>query len=173
MKDRIKETKRTKTEVGFALCRNKDTNIILKGTECVGTKCSIKIGKCPENQIYLGNYHTHPKTHPSMSITDMTTGCEEDIECIGSAPFGTIRCFTRKTNKSQCLNETSPFEEDEHKIVEKGEQLRTILRSPISIIRTGIPKLIREIYQYDTDVTKYHTNRVKLLNKNFNRIDIK
>lgn len=174
MKDKIKDTQKTKTELGFALCKNKNSNIVVKGTECIGTKCSIKIGKCLEtDQIYIGNYHTHPLSHPTMSITDMTTGCSEAIECIGSAPFNTLRCFTRKTEESHCLNEVSPFEDTEHKLLEKGEELRTILRSPKSIIKKGIPSLIREAYQYDTEIARYHNNRVKLLNKNFNRTDIK
>ncbi len=186
MKDNIKETKKTKTELGFALCTDKDNlhdqkddsrtiktiKTIKKGTECVGTKCSIKVGKCKEDQIYVGNYHTHPRTHPTMSITDMVTGCSEKIECIGSVPFNNIRCFIRKTEESQCLNDISPFEEEEHKILEKGEEIRTILRSPKSIIKTGIPKILREISQYDTHIAKYHKNRFKLLYNNFNRIDI-
>lgn len=179
MKDKIKETKKSKTELGFALCIDKndsknknDSKIIIKGTECVGTKCSIKVGKCKEDQIYIGNYHTHPRAHPTMSITDMVTGCSEKIECIGSVPFNSIRCFIRKTEESQCLNEINQFEEEEHKILEKGEEIRTILRSPKSIIKTGIPKILREISQYDTHIAKYHKNRFKLLYNNFNRIDI-
>lgn len=179
MKDKIKETKKSKTELGFALCIDKndsknknDSDIIIKGTECIGIKCSIKVGKCKEDQIYIGNYHTHPRAHPTMSITDMVTGCSEKIECIGSVPFNSIRCFIRKTEESQCLNEISQFEEEEHKILEKGEEIRTILRSPKSIIKTGIPKILREISQYDTHIAKYHKNRFKLLYNNFNRIDI-
>lgn len=179
MKDKIKETKKSKTELGFALCIDKndsknknDSDIITKGTECVGTKCSIKVGKCKEDQIYIGNYHTHPRTHPTMSITDMVTGCSEKIECIGSVPFNSIRCFTRKTNESECMEEIGPFEAEEHRILEKGEEIRTILRSPKSIIKTGIPKILREISQYDTHIAKYHKNRFKLLYNNFNRIDI-
>ncbi len=188
MKDKIKETKKLKTELGFALCTDKDnqrnqkdnsqiiktikTKTIKKGTECVGTKCSIKVGRCKENQIYIGNYHTHPRSHPTMSITDMVTGCSEEIECIGSAPFNTIRCFTRKTDESQCIEEIGPFETEEHRILEKGGYIRSTLKSPKTIIKTNIIKLLKDISQYENDITKYHKNRFRLLNKNFNRIDI-
>ena len=180
MKDKIKETKKLKTEFGFALCINKDNHhhknnnqIITKGTECVGTRCSIKTGICKEDQINIGNYHTHPRSLPTMSITDMITGCSEQIECIGSAPFNTIRCFARKTEESQCIEEIGPFETEEHVILEKGEKIRSILRSPKSIIKTNILRLLTDISQYDTQITKYHSNRVKLMNKHFNRIDIR
>ena len=183
MKDKIKETKKLKIELGFALCIDKDNQInqkdnsqiikdIKKGTDCVGTKCSIKVGKCEEDQIYIGNYHTHPRSHPSMSITDMVTGCSEDIECIGSAPFNTIRCFTRKTSESQCIEEIGPFEAEEHRILEKGGNIRSILKSPKTIVKTDIIKLLKDISQYETDIAKYHKNRFKLLNENFNRTDI-
>lgn len=184
MKDKIKETKKLKTELGFALCTDKDNQrdnqnynpqtikTIKKGTECVGTKCSIKVGKCKEEQKYIGNYHTHPRTHPTMSITDMVTGCSEEIECIGSAPFNTIRCFTRKTNEYDCIKDIGPFEVGEHIMLEKGNYIRSILRSPKVMIKTNIIKLMKDISQYDTDMTKYHKNRLKLLDKNFNRIDI-
>ncbi len=183
MKDKIKDTKKSKIELGFALCVDKDNQInqkdnsqtvkiIKKGIECVGTKCSIKAGKCKEDQIYIGNYHTHPNAHPTMSITDMVTGCSEDIECIGSAPFNTIRCFTRKTNESQCIEEIGPFEVEEHRILEKGEDIRSILRSPKTIVKTNIIKLLTNISQYEASITKYHKNRFKLLINNFNRTDI-
>jgi hypothetical protein len=197
MKDKIKETRKLKTELGFALCINGNNingnningnningdnqryqnnslkKIIEKGTDCIGTTCSIKVGKCQKDQTYIGNYHTHPSTFPTMSITDMVTGCSEDIECIGSAPFNTIRCFTRKTNKSQCIEETSPFEAEEHRILEKGIYIRKLLKTPKTLIRTNIIKLLTDIHKYEADIAMYHKNRLKLLNNNFNRIDIK
>lgn len=184
MKDKIRETKKSKTELGFALCIEKDNQIndqkdnsqaiktIKKGTECIGTKCSIKVGKCREDQTYIGNYHTHPRAHPTMSITDMVTGCSEEIECIGSAPFNTIRCFTRKTSEHLCIEEIGPFETEEHRILEKGNYIRSILRSPKTIVKTNIIKLLKDMSQYETDIAKYHKNRLKLLNNNFNRTDI-
>lgn len=184
MKDKIKETKKSKIELGFALCTDKDhqrdnqkdnsqtIKTIKKGTDCVGTTCSIKVGKCKEDQIYIGNYHTHPISHPTMSITDMVTGCSEEIECIGSAPFNTIRCFTRKTDESQCVEEIGPFEEEEHRILEKCGYIRSTLKSPKIIIKTNIIKFLKDISQYENDIARYHKNRLELLNKNFNRIDI-
>jgi len=173
MKDKIKETRKIKIEVGFALCKNPTKNIITRGTECVGTKCSIKTGMCLTNQKYIGNYHTHPVGAPTMSITDMITGCEEDIECIGSVPFNKIRCFTRKTDSSECINEITPFEDEEHKIIATHEEIRKELRDPVHVFKTGAPQFIKKITQYyEKDVVKYHTNRLRLLNKNFNRIDI-
>lgn len=196
MKDKIKETKKLKSELGFALCTNKDNRqnindqqningqqnindqqnvnnqIIAKGEECIGTKCSIKTGQCKENQTYLGNYHTHPRSHPTMSITDMVTGCSEQIECIGSVPFNSIRCFTRKTSSHQCIEEIGPFEAEEHEILEKGEHIRSILRSPKTIARANIIKLLTDMSQHDIQIAKYNKNRIKLLNKNFNRTDI-
>jgi hypothetical protein len=177
MKDKIKDTRKLEIELGFALCIDKDNSknnlhTIKKGTDCVGTKCSIKVGKCKEDQIYIGNYHTHPGTHPTMSITDMVTGCSEEIECIGSAPFNTIRCFTRKTSESQCIEEIGPFEAEEHRILEKGGYIRTTLKSPKTIVKTNIIKLLTDISKYETDISKYHKNRLKLLNRNFNQIDI-
>lgn len=180
MKDKIKETKKLKTELGFALCTDKENpkdnfqtiKTIKKGTDCVGTKCSIRVGKCKEDQVYIGNYHTHPSTYPTMSITDMVTGCLEEIECIGSAPFNTIRCFTRKTSKSQCMEEISPFKSEEHRILERSGYIRSTLKSPGTMVKTNIIKLLTDISKYQTDISKYHKNRLKLLNKNFNRIDI-
>lgn len=169
MKSKIKETSKKKIELGFSLCTK--NSVLTKGTECIGTQCSIKVGECPES-TYVGNYHTHPRGIATLSITDMVTGCDEEIECVGSAPSNNIRCFTRKTDKALCFSEISPFEEDEHKIIERGQEIRKTLRSPMFIIKTGIRKIAKDIYQYDSDITKYHINRLKLLNKNFDRTDI-
>lgn len=170
MRNKIKETRKIKVELGFSLCNS--NNIISKGSECTGTKCSIKTGICPTNQEYIGNYHTHPAEAPTMSIIDMMTGCEEDIECIGSVPFNKIRCFTRKTNKSQCFNEISPFEDEERKILATHEEIRKELRSPVHIIK-NTPQFLKKVVQfYNSDIPKYHNNRLKLLRKNFNQVDI-
>lgn len=172
MKDKIKITKKLKTELGFALCTEKDSNIITKGSECTGTRCSISAGICKENQIQIGDYHTHPRTAATMSITDMVTGCSVDIECIGSARYNNTICFVRKTDESQCLKDIGPFEDEEHKILEKDSEIREILSSTKAIMKTGIYNTLKEIKRYEDRVTKYHANRLKLLNKNFDRINI-
>lgn len=174
MKGKIKETKKVRVELGFGLCKDKDSNVIKKGTECTGTKCRIKVGQClGEGQASIGDYHTHPRAHATMSISDMVTGCLDDIECIGSAPFNNIKCFIRKTEKSQCSNEMSPFEEEEYRLLEKGSELITSLKNPISTIRKGVINFLREAHQYDVDIAKYHQNRYRLLTKNFDTVDIK
>ena len=172
MKDKIKETRKLKIELGFALCTEKDSNIITKGPECTGTKCSIKAGVCKKGDTQIGNYHTHPRTDATMSITDMVTGCSEKVQCIGSTRLNNVICFSRKTDEYQCLKDTSSFEEEEHKILEKGSKIREILDSPRSIIKTGIYSTLKELKQYDDIVFKYNANRVKLLHRHFDRISI-
>lgn len=166
MKNKIKYTRKQKIELGFALCKDRDTKTITKGTECVGTKCAIKVGKCPEDKTYLGNYHTHPRSYASMSIIDMMTGCTEEIECIGSVPYNSIRCFIRKTGKSSCFRSVAPFEDTEHKILESKEKIIE------SIKHLNIIELIKNIGQYNEDFARYESNRLKLLKQNFDRTNI-
>lgn len=176
MKNKIKETRKLRIELGFALCTEKDSNkdhkVIIKGSECTGTKCSIKEGVCREENTQIGNYHTHPMADATMSITDMVTGCSENIQCIGSVRSNNIVCFSRKTDEFQCLKDTSSFENEEHKILEKGSEIREILSSPKSIMKTGIYNTLKELKQYDDKVFRYNANRVKLLHRNFDRVGI-
>lgn len=174
MKTKIKETKKSKLEIGFALCKNQNSDIIVKGTECIGTKCSVKEGTCHHpDQAYIGNFHTHPRTHPTMSIYDMVSGCMTNIECIGSVPFNSISCFSRKTDKNQCNENIVPFKVIEDQLSERKENIGKALKSPISIAKTGIYRFLKDINQYETDVTIYHRNRARLLHENFNRINIR
>ena len=172
MKDKIIDTKKLKTELGFALCTENNSNIITKGSECTGTRCSIKSGICKSGLIQVGDYHTHPRTAPTMSINDMVTGCSEIMECIGSAKFNNIVCYVRKTSKSQCISDTSRFEEEEHKLLDKKFEIDMILSNPKSIVKAGIYNVIKEIYQLDNKTFKYNANRIKLLKKNFNRVSV-
>ena len=172
MKDKIKETRHKKVELGFSLCTEKDSNVVVKGSECTGTKCSIKMGKCKEDQRYIGNYHTHPRGPASLSITDMIVGCSDDIECVGSAHFGSMRCFTRRTDSNQCYNEIIPFREEENNVLERSQKVVSAIKNPIQILRMGVPQFIRELRQHDKDIGEYYTNRLRLLSKNFNKTDI-
>jgi hypothetical protein len=172
MKNKINETKKLKIELGFALCTDKDSNIIANGPECTGTNCSIKAGTCKEGDIQIGNYHTHPRGDATMSITDMVTGCSESVQCIGSVRLNNIVCFHRKTEESQCLKDISPFEDEEHEILENYSDIREILSNPRSIVRTGIYNTLKKMKQYDDRVFKYNVNRVKLLHKHFDRVSI-
>ena len=35
MKEKIKETRNKKIELGFSLCTEKDSNVVIKGSECI------------------------------------------------------------------------------------------------------------------------------------------
>ncbi len=175
MNDKIRDTRKMKVELGFALCTIEGSNVITKGSECIGTSCptTLKVGKCKSRQRYLGNYHTHPSGPASLSIADMATGCQEDIECVGAARFDRIRCFVRKTDTQKCYSDVSLFKEEEDNIKESRLRLLSVLRSPTQMIRMGIPQFIREFKMHDKDIEEYYRNRLRLLEKNFNRIDIK
>jgi len=172
MKNKIKETRKKKIELGFSLCIEKDSNIVVKGSECMGTQCSIKVGKCKEEQKYIGNYHTHPRGPASLSIADMVTGCSEDIECVGAARFNNMRCFIRKTGTYRCLSETMPFKEDEEKILERSLRISSAVKNPTQILKMGIPQFLREFKQHDKEIGEYYKNRLRLLNENFDRTNI-
>ncbi len=181
MRDKIKETKKLKIEHGFALCVDKDSrtkndiisyHTISKGSECIGTSCSIKTGVCKKDQIQIGNYHTHPITDPTMSIADMFVGCSENIQCIGSAKSNNIVCFSRKADESQCLKDTNSFRDEEHEILQKRLKIRHELDNPRTILKAGIFNTLKEWKQYDDKVFKYNVNRIKLLKKYFDRISI-
>lgn len=172
MKNKIKDTRKLKTELGFALCTEENSNVVTKGPECTGTRCSLKTTTCNKHQIQVGNYHTHPRAAATMSITDMVTGCSEKMECIGSVHFNDIICFSRKTEESSCLKDISPFEHEEHEILEKGSEIREILGSSKSIMNTGIYNTLKKLKQYDDSAFRYNANRIKLLHKHFDRIGI-
>lgn len=173
MKDKIKDTKKRKIELGFSLCTERDSNVLIKGSECIGTQCSIKVGKCKEEQKYIGNYHTHPRGPASLSIADMITGCSEDIECVGAARFNNIRCFTRKTGIYRCLSDTMPFREEENKVLERSLKLSSAIKNPTQILRMGVHQFLRDFRQHDKEIGEYYRNRLRLLNENFNRTDVK
>lgn len=173
MKNKIQDTKKLKTELGFALCTEENSNIIVKGPECTGTRCSIKATTCDKRQTQVGDYHTHPRAAATMSITDMVTGCSEKMECTGSARFNDIVCFSRKTDEFQCLKDTTPFESEEHELLIKDSEIREILSSTKSIMKTGIYNTLKKLKQYDDRAFRHNANRIKLLNKHFDRIGIK
>jgi hypothetical protein len=172
MKDKIKETRKLKIELGFALCTNKNSSVIVKGTECVGTKCSVKKGICSSDQTYIGNFHTH-QTYPTMSLLDMISACEEEINCIGSTPFNRISCFRRKTEKDKCFNDIIPLESLEKDLLNEKENIIRTLKNPIAIAKKGVFSTIKDTYRYENEISKYHRNRLDLLHKHFDRFDIK
>lgn len=97
MEDQIDKTRNTKIEHGFNLCKHND-NIIDKD-ECTGDTCEIRIKtECSNQDITpkVGDYHTHPRGSPKMSLADIMTACHFDFKCIGSID-NSIKCFVRKS----------------------------------------------------------------------------
>lgn len=173
MKEKIKQTKKLGVELGFSLCKDRRTNLITKGAECIGEKCQIKLAECEDSKMTIGTYHTHPKAMPTLSILDMTVGCQDDITCVGSTPWNSVRCFTRKTNKSQCRDDVSPFVEQEKQFIKRGKDIKNTMRNPVAIVKIGILQFLKEFRQYDKDTAEYLTVKSKLLRNNFNQIEIR
>lgn len=95
MKSKIRETKEKDIELGFGLCRLRNTNIIRTGDECTGTECELVYEKeCPIGS-YVGVYHTHPHTSSKPSIGDLETAYIDEVGCIGSVRDDNIKCFLR------------------------------------------------------------------------------
>lgn len=97
MEDQIDRTLTTRIEHGFNIC-NYNGDLIDKD-ECTGDICEIKLKKECSNQNInpkVGDYHTHPRGNPKMSLADIKTACRLDFKCIGSID-NSIRCFTKKT----------------------------------------------------------------------------
>lgn len=85
MKKLNHKTKTTGIEHGSLLCGNTKNKEIDLHNECTGTECSIKIerGKCPNNKIELGTFHTHSGSKAfSFSAQDIFD--EDNISCLGS-----------------------------------------------------------------------------------------
>ena len=115
-------------EHGFNLCKDND-NIIVKD-ECTGTTCEIKIMReCSDQEITpkVGDYHTHPRGTPEMSIMDMKRACLFDFKCIGATTDNSIKCFIRKKVKypEKCSKEIDAFIKKRDILARDAEILRT------------------------------------------------
>ncbi len=113
-------------EHGFNLCKDND-NIIDKD-ECTGTTCEIKImQECSNVTPKVGDFHTHPRGTPEMSIMDMKSACLLDFKCIGAATDNSIKCFIRKKVKypEKCSEEMDAIIKKRDVLARDAEILRT------------------------------------------------
>lgn len=171
MRNKMKETREKRKELGFGLCKsyNKSDNILTDGKECEGGVCSLGLTKgCKNiNQILIGHFHTHPTATSSLSIIDMVTGCQENIECVGSVRFNDIKCFVRKTDKNSCFNETRPEEIKLDKILKEKKEIDNLLRTPKTFIRPGIHSLLIRLIRNDIAIESFNKKKRELLAKHF------
>lgn len=163
MEEQIDKTRNTKIEHGFNLCKY-NGNIIYKD-ECTGETCKIRIKRECSNQDItpkVGDYHTHPRGSPKMSLADMKPACRFDFQCIGSID-NSIRCFLRKsvTFPEGCSIEV------ENVIIETEEMSRetSMLKRERSMLDTlkSIPNIDTNKYR---ELNNKHNIKIKQHNEN-------
>lgn len=147
MINKIQETKEKRLEVGFGLCRLKNTNIIRAGGSCTGTECEITQPRECLTGSYVGGFHTHPMTDADPSIADLLNAYVNDVECIGSAIDSNIKCFVR----------IGPFVQKDK---EDMDDLSKSVEFPGRLYTT-------EEYQ------KWKNARDEIMNKHFQEVDFK
>lgn len=148
----IKETEKEKVELGFGLCKIRNTNIITSGKDCTGTECSLVRTQPCLTGSYSGGYHTHPKGDVDPSIADMETAYINEIECIGSVRDKNIKCLLRIGRR---------IPEDENKIIIARKEFEEPLKEKI-ILEERI-----EGYQ------KWKNVRDDILARHFKQIEVK
>ena len=148
MKTKIEETREKKIELGFGLCRMRNTNIIRPGKDCTGTECALtQIKECPSG-LYIGGYHTHPRTGTKPSIADLAVAYYDDVGCIGSVKENDIKCIVR----------TGP-------IIQQGKQE---INDALENIEELLPAVVsKEEFQ------KWDNTRDDLINKYFKVVEVK
>ncbi len=148
----IKETEKEKVELGFGLCKIRNTNIITSGKDCAGTECSLVRAQQCLTGSYSGGYHTHPKESADPSIADMATAYTNEMECIGSVKNKNIKCISRIGQR---------ILEDEKKIITAKKEFEEPLEEKI-ILEERL-----ERYQ------KWKNVRDDILVRHFKQIEIK
>lgn len=169
MEDQIEKTRDTNIEHGFNIC--KYNGGIIGKDECTGNSCEIRISRECSNQDItpkVGDYHTHPRGGPKMSLPDMKTACHFDFKCIGAID-NSIRCFIKKSISSQegCSTEienviigTERMDKETVILNEVGSMLDKLK----SIPNRDMDKYWELIREYNKDVRR-HNESVSYLNK--------
>lgn len=173
MENLLQKTSNTGLEHGFNLCN--DNNMIVAKDECIGTYCEIKIMHECSNQKKtpkVGDFHTHPRGKPEMSIMDMKRGCLFDFKCIGAAQDDSIKCFSRKKikNSENCSKEIDDIIKQRELLVKETILLRS-RHLEINKLRS-LPNAeeFRDLINYNDLKEKRHNEQVFNSIKNIDRI---
>ncbi len=173
MEDQIEKTRNTKVEHGFNIC--KYNGGIIDKDECTGSICEIRIkGECSDQDITpkVGDYHTHPRGSPHMSLADMRSACRHDFKCIGSVD-NSIRCFIKKSVPSPegCATEM----ENATIMTEQMTKETAMLEKENSLLKElkNMPNVDMRDYR---ELENEHNKRIRKHNENVSylikRIDI-
>jgi hypothetical protein len=80
-------------EYGFALCRIRGTQRIIKGPTTWGTPTSVEISPvCPPGSKFVGNLHSHPGGSLEPSAIDLATERKHQFELACIVNETGIRC---------------------------------------------------------------------------------
>lgn len=157
MKKLNHKTKVTGIEHGSLLCGDNKTKKIDLYNECTGTECSIKIehGKCPNNKIELGTFHTHSGSKAfRFSAQDIFD--EDSISCLGSPDA------VKENEKLMCVVPTK--ESLEHKrLIRRTNELivsklnlenERLVRRTNELLISKLKRVVEGEYGYLRDVNE-------------------
>jgi len=169
MEEQIEKTRNTKIEHGLNLCKH-NGNIIYKD-ECTGDTCEIRIkSECSNQDITpkVGDFHTHPRGSPKMSLADLKNACHHDFKCIGSID-NSIICFAKKSvpYPEGCSIEVENIIIGTEEISRETSMLkreRSMLDTLKNIPNVDMNKY-RELYNEHNIKIKQHNENVSYLNK--------
>lgn len=186
MKEQLEESRKSKLELGFVMCANKDNIIeaknITKGSERIVT---VKY-RCPTGFKSIGTYHIHPNEISRASPEDLLNSCGPNIiaSCIGGVKDNKIKCYIRKKRDS-LIDCTKKFNELtslklELKLRDEGLAKKTEVlskeRDRLAKELGEIDKKIKEfnvnVGQFNKDKDCYHKALLRKQNKYFNEIDL-
>jgi hypothetical protein len=107
MNEKIKESRSKKVEVGFALCTEKNKNVLKAGEQFLGgphgefSMIKVPAKRCKDKDQYRGIFHTHVDGMLRPSISDMYHMYEYGLGCIGTTIDNKIKCYVRKGPKTE------------------------------------------------------------------------
>jgi hypothetical protein len=98
VKDIILKSEKERREHGFRFCKNDKIKVT---DTCIGTQCNLTLGYCPEGNITIGSFHTHPTNIKGkvnyLSDEDIYTEASDKSEfaCLGLVENNVpkIKCY--------------------------------------------------------------------------------
>ncbi len=106
MEKTLKESRKRQIELGFALCKMLDNDILKIGEQCIGGEISVCLPeRCKDkDDVYVGAYHTHFNESSRPSGQDIPIIYKRGLACIGGISENKLRmeeinCYLRNVPK--------------------------------------------------------------------------